>query len=646
MGILDDDLASVRERVDLAALVAAHVSLKKVGRRLVGLCPFHSENTPSFTINPELGVYHCFGCGKGGDAITFVREVEQLDFVAAVERLAGTVGIELRYDDRDGGAGRARRAGLVDALARAAEWYHTRLVDHPDGDAVRAYLAERGVTDTQITEWRIGWAPSGDHLAAALGVADDVWVGAGLGWVDDTSGAQRDGFRARVMFPIADHTGTVIGFGGRILPGGPGPKYRNSPEGPLYAKSRVLFGLDRAKAAAVRANRIVVAEGYTDVIALAAAGITEVVATCGTALTDDHVRILRRYTPNIVMALDGDAAGQAAVARLAGWETRHGVRLAVAEFPAGADPADVATTSPDTAAGIVDGARPFLTFQIDRLLATADLGTPEDRARAATDAAALVASHPDELVRDTLLMSIAERCRVDVSVLRRQARSRRPEPLVDEPAPSPDNAAAIPAGQEALLNALVHHRDAAQALIDPVLVTDPVARSVVDALAGGLDTARAALADTPAGAVLDRVAASEPVEDPADVVAAATISRLGRFCERITVAVDADRLSPLDAIGEVSWAKTTIDRLANSTPAQRDMVLAGIITSLAERVEGLRDALGASTDIPDDPSPDGPADGSSAPEVQGGGVEIEAEIEAEPAAGVSDVAGDDEELVF
>ncbi|MGH9076422.1 MAG: DNA primase, partial [Acidimicrobiales bacterium] len=417
MGIVDEDVARVREATDMVGLVSEHLALRRVGRRWVGLCPFHVEKTPSLTVNAEEGFYYCFGCQARGDAITFVRDLEHLDFVEAVEKLAARSGITLRYDE---GAGRdqARRNRLGAAMEAAVEWYHQRLLTAPDAAAARSYLrTERGYDGDVVRRYRLGWAPAGwDQLQRALTVPAAVLADAGL--VTTTERGRMDCFRARLLFPIFDAAGRPVGFGGRVLPGGQGPKYKNTTGTFLYDKGRVLYGLNWAKGAIVDRQRVVVCEGYTDVVGLQRAGVSEAVATCGTALADGHVRLLTRFARRIVMAYDADGAGQAAAERVYEWESRFEVDISVASLPPGADPADVARADPAALVAVVEGAQPYLGFRIDRLLGRADLGSPEGRARAATAAVALVASHPSPLVRDQYLMSVADRCRLDPARLR------------------------------------------------------------------------------------------------------------------------------------------------------------------------------------------------------------------------------------
>jgi DNA primase len=433
MGIVDDDIVAVREATDIVAVITKYTQLRRSGQRWVGLCPFHAEKTPSFNVNQELGLYRCWGCQVRGDVITFVREVEHLDFVGAVELLAGWAGITLRYSDKGEGESRKRRARLVQAMEQAVDWYHERLLSAPDAALARKYLRERGLTGEEVRAFRIGWAPDEWRaLVQALKLPDDVVRDTGLGYLN-RNGRQTDAFRGRILFPIFDANGDAVGFGGRVMPGGEGPKYKNTPETVLYQKSKLLYGLNWSKARIVNDDRAIVCEGYTDVIGFARAGLPAAVATCGTALTTDHVKLLRRYARKLVLAFDADSAGQAAAERFYQWEREHDLEVTVADLPDGIDPADLAGSDPDRLAASVEGAKPFLAFRGDRVLAGADLTTAEGRARAAEAAVDVVREHPSDLVRDQYVMEVAGRTRVTPEQLREMLRQpARPRPSADD----------------------------------------------------------------------------------------------------------------------------------------------------------------------------------------------------------------------
>jgi DNA primase len=419
VGIVDEDIARVRAATDFVALAGEHLALKRVGRGYVGLCPFHGEKSPSFSVNAELGLYYCFGCQARGDVITFVRETEHLDFVEAVELLAGRAGIALRYDDEATGRDHQRRTKIHENLERAIEWYHDRLLRSPDAAAARGYLRrERGYDSDVVRRYRLGWAPEGwDVLVRSLRLPPAALADAGLAFVNDR-GNYTDFFRGRILFPIFEPGGRPVGAGGRMLPEGRPPKYKNTANTAVYDKSRTLYGLNWGKDAVVKRGQVVVCEGYTDVIGLQRAGVEEAVATCGTALAEGHIRALTNFARRIILAYDADAAGQSAADKVAEWEQRFEVDIRVAALPAGADPADLARSDPDALRAAIAGARPYLAFRLQRLFSRSDLSTAEGRVRAATEAAAMVGAHPNELIRDQYLMEVADRCRLDATRLR------------------------------------------------------------------------------------------------------------------------------------------------------------------------------------------------------------------------------------
>ncbi|MCU1491670.1 MAG: dnaG [Acidimicrobiaceae bacterium] len=426
MAIPDEDVARVRAATDLADLVGEHTALKRVGRRFVGLCPFHGERSPSFSVNAEEGLYYCFGCQARGDAISFVRATEGCDFVEAVERLAARAGLAVR-DDADPGAAaeRGRRQQLMEVVSAAAAFYHQRLLEHPDAGRARHYLRSRGYDGDVVRRFGIGFAPAGyDELVKALRRPASLMRAAGLAH-EGSRGRLVDTLRERVVFPISDPAGRPIALGGRVLPPelrtstyDPGPKYRNSPESPIYQKRRTLYGLNWAKAEVARVGEVVVCEGYTDVIGFFSAGVPLAVATCGTSLTEEHLRLLGRFAKRVILAFDADKAGQRAAARLYEWERRHELELAVAELPAGSDPGELSRQDPAALAAAVQNAKPFLGFRVERALSEADLSTPEGRVRALDAALSAIGEHPNALIRDQYLLLVADRTRQDTERLR------------------------------------------------------------------------------------------------------------------------------------------------------------------------------------------------------------------------------------
>lgn len=533
MGILDEDIQRTREASDIVAIVSEHLQLKRVGSRWTGLCPFHNEKSPSFSVNAEQGLYYCFGCGAKGDVITFVREIDHLDFAAAVEKLAGRAGITLRYTTQGEGEGRSRRGKLIEAMEAAVAWYHERLLSAPDAAEARKYLRSRGLSGEEVRHYRVGWAPDDwDQLVRNVGVPFDQLEAVNLALLNRRNRRQ-DVFRARILFPIFDSQGAPVAFGGRVLPGGEGPKYRNSSETPIYAKSKVLYGLNWAKGAIVETGEAIVCEGYTDVIGMAHAGMPRAVAPCGTALTEDHVRLLTRFGRRIVLAFDADAAGDNAAARFYEWEESFDVDVQVAALPAGQDPGDLARSDPARLREAVEQSVPFLRFRFERALAGADVGSPEGKARAADKVLPVIAEHPNDLVRDEYVMDLADRLQLDPDRLRDRLRrtgsGRRGAVEVVEHRPEPSRA--NPRELEAL-RLVVHHRDDVVDRLDPLLFADPTARAAFEALLTAPTVADAAAAtDGPVQELLFRLAQEESSEGPTAVDVAALLVKdaLGRL---------------------------------------------------------------------------------------------------------------------
>lgn len=506
VGIVAEDVERVRQAANLVELVSKHAQLRKVGRRWQGLCPFHAEKTPSFSVNGEDGLYYCFGCQARGDAITFVREIEHTDFVGAVEQLAAGLGITLRYDQAGESREHQRRKRLIDAMGAAVEWYHQRLLSSPDAAAARGYLRSRGFDGETVRRYRLGWAPDEwSALANALRLPDDVLRDTGLGYLNQRN-RQTDAFRGRVLFPIFDAQGDPVAFGGRIMPGAEGPKYKNSPETPIYSKSRVLYGLNWAKTDVVARDEIILCEGYTDVIGFAQAGIARAVATCGTSLTEQHVEIIRRFARNIVLAFDADAAGQGAAARVYEWERKYDISVQVAPLPPGSDPADLARTDPAALEKAVKDKVPFLGFRVDRALGGADLATAEGRARAAEAALGVVAEHPNEIIRRDYAGQVAMRCNLPAADLVRLAErrgSRVARPAVDTNVRTGRDA---DGPETTTLLLLVHRWDDIAAYLTEALYADEVALGAFRALAA-TSTIRDAIDTAPpeAAALLARL---------------------------------------------------------------------------------------------------------------------------------------------
>ena len=432
MGIADTDIDTIRSTVSIVDVVQQHVTLRRVGRSWKGLCPFHAEKTPSFHVREETGRYKCFGCDKGGDVFTFVQETEHTDFPGAVELLAARAGMSLNYTSSGQSKERARRKVLTETMNDAVEWYHERLLNDPGARRARDYLRERGLHGDVARRFRLGWSPDDwDRLSHDLGRPSDVLQDVGLAFRNRRNRMQ-DAFRARVMFPIFSETGEALAFGGRVLPGSDDPaKYKNSSETPIYTKSKILYGMNWAKAEAAKVDQIVVCEGYTDVIGYHQAGVQRAVATCGTALTEEHVRLLKRYASRVVLSFDADAAGQGAAERFYEWEQKHQVEVYVAELPTGKDPGDLARTNPAALAHAVDEPMPFLGFRLKRTLGSRRLDSPEQRARLAEEAMAVVNEHPNPNVRKLYAGEVAAKVGLPIADLVRLAERGVRRPSID-----------------------------------------------------------------------------------------------------------------------------------------------------------------------------------------------------------------------
>ncbi len=419
-----EDVEAVRERVHIEDVVGQHVALRPAGvGSLKGLCPFHDEKSPSFHVRPQVGRYHCFGCGEGGDVIAFVQKVDGLGFTEAVEYLASRVGIQLRYEE--GGAPRpgdepGRRRRLLDAHRVAEEFYREQLAG-PSAAQGRRFLAERGFDRDAADGFGVGYAPQGwDGLLRHLrgrGFTEAELIASGL--VSQGQRGVYDRFRGRLVWPIREVTGETVGFGARrLFDEDNGPKYLNTPETALYRKSHVLYGIDLAKRDIARDRQVVVVEGYTDVMAMHLSGVGTAVATCGTAFGTEHARIVRRLMGDsggaggvqlagggsvggaVVFTFDGDAAGQKAALRAFGEDQSFSAQTFVAVEPGGMDPCELRQAKgPDAVRALVAGRQPLYEFVIRSTLRSFDLGTAEGRIGALRAAAPVVAGIRDAALR-------------------------------------------------------------------------------------------------------------------------------------------------------------------------------------------------------------------------------------------------------
>ena len=444
----------VKESADIVEIVSAYTDLRRSGARYMGLCPFHDERSPSFSVDPQAKLYHCFACGVGGDVIKFVEEKEGLSFPEAVESLAERYGVEVEREASDPRAeeARRRRARLAELLARTADFYAAFLRDSPQATKARAYLSGRGLSDEVLADFGVGFAPSAwDRVLTAgqrAGYSIAELEAAGL-VQKGRKGGHYDRFRARITFPVRDPRGRVQGFGARALSPDSKPKYLNSPEGELYRKSRTLYGIDRARAAIAKRGRAVVVEGYTDVLAAHQAGIEEAVAVMGTAVTPEQLRLLASYAVDVVLALDADRAGRDAMLRAQRVAGARRVRLRVAAMPRGDDPADLLVSGdPGPFRSLIDGALDMPVFHVRAILDEADLTSPAGRDQALDEAVPVLAGMGETISRDELAREVADRLDADPAlVMRRTKEGGEPDEgpsAARRPAPGP---AAAPASR-------------------------------------------------------------------------------------------------------------------------------------------------------------------------------------------------------
>ena len=595
-----ESIERVKDATDMVEVVSARSELRRVGARHVGLCPFHEERTPSFSVNAESKLYHCFGCGEAGDVIRFVETTEALDFPAAVELLADRYGVELRRENEDPEAEqrRRRRERLLAVVERAAAFYARLLWDSAEARGAREYLAGRGLGEEVLREFRIGYAPEGwETLTGAArrsGLSVEEITAAGLGQ-HGRRGGLIDRFRGRIMFPLADPRGRVLGFGARAMGDEQRPKYLNSSESELYHKGRQLFGIDRARAPAARAGRIVVVEGYTDVLALHQAGLREAVAIMGTALTQDQMSELGRAASTVFLALDADRSGEEAMARAAQQAAGRGVELRVVRMPEGSDPAElIAAEGADAFAGRLGAAVSVPEFQVQRVLASADVETTRGRDRALEELRPLVAMTPERSVtRDELVRLVAGRLDVPPGYVtgpagrsgERGAGARASErrfapgeeagaagdaPAVEDPAQTVE---AVGRPERAFLALCLRQgrpgRDYLERASDDHLV-GRVLRGARDHLLGRFDDPLGELPDDPAvAALVERVAMLAARQPPSEQ--ALRVSFLQLDLRRIQRELDrAAELGDLERHREL-WpprehARTQIDELMGKAP--------------------------------------------------------------------------------
>jgi DNA primase len=425
--IKEEDVDALRDGVDVIELVSSYTQLKKAGgSNYKGLCPFHSEKTPSFTVDSSKGLWHCWGCSAGGNIYHFVQKIENLAFPDAVEWLAKKTGFTLHYEEMRPGEERAAgiKMRIVAANSAATSFYHDALFSSPEANAARVYLEGRGFGKETATKWRLGYASeTWDLLSKHLlskGFTSDELEAAGLSRRRQGDGSLYDVFRNRIIFPTWNHQGDIVGFGARALAPDQQPKYLNTAETKAFSKSRVMYGLDKAKGSIARGETALVVEGYTDVIALHEAGIEDAVATNGVALGESHFELLKRWAKRVVLMLDSDQAGQGATERSFGFQHRLGIEVLVAPLPEGRDPAEVvAADGPDAIRSALSDARPLLEFKLDQTIAKLPADTPEAKSRAVREAVKVLGWHPDPIARHEYAFIVARKIGVDAGAVQR-----------------------------------------------------------------------------------------------------------------------------------------------------------------------------------------------------------------------------------
>jgi DNA primase len=412
-----DSRDRVRDAIDFVELVSTRTELRRAGpRSYEGLCPFHDERTPSFSVEPTEKVYYCFGCQASGDVFTFVQETEGVDFKGSLELLADRAGIELQVEKEDPREAerRVRRERLLELLSRTTAYYERYLWESKEAAQARSYLEGRGLGEQICKEFRVGYAPSAwDRVLLASrrgGFSEIELYETGLAQRSQESGGLYDRFRARIMFPLADMRGRVLGFGARAMSKERGPKYLNTSDNDVYHKGRHLYGADLARARAAKAGEVIVCEGYTDVIALHQAGFQNAVGLMGTALTDEQVGELGRLAQTVLLALDADSAGQEAMLKAARLAARRKLELRVVELPVGADPAELVQRGGAEAIDeAVARAVPFVRFRVERVLASGDDSSPEGRDRMIAELRPVFAALPPSAMRMELTRLVSGR---------------------------------------------------------------------------------------------------------------------------------------------------------------------------------------------------------------------------------------------
>ncbi len=463
----------IRARADVVDVIGRVVRLQKAGGTYKGLCPFHTEKTPSFNVDPKKQSYHCFGCGAGGDVFTFVMEHEHVDFMGAMERLATQVGVPFEFDGARGAGGGPKKDRLFSLHERATAFFQERLHDPATPDAL-AYTRKRALSDATLADFRIGYAPNSfDTLlrsARDWGFTSEEIEASGLFGIRENSSGEKfyDRFRDRLMFPIADEQGRIIGFSGRILQSGDSKaKYVNSPETLLFKKSRVLYAIHRARQSIASTRKVVLCEGQLDVIRCHEAGVLQAVAAQGTAITEEHARILKRYADEVTLMLDADTAGVKAALRSAEVLLSAGLTLRVASLPPGEDPDSLVTRQgPAALQEVLADAESFVAFQVRTLVRMEGEITETTRLRVARSVMQTIAHATEAVHRDELIHQAAAALGMSEQALRSDMQTAlpanlpfRPQPPGPAPAPRPTLASHddLPIPERMVIEILLHH---------------------------------------------------------------------------------------------------------------------------------------------------------------------------------------------
>jgi DNA primase len=524
-GVPSETIQQIRERVDIVDLISTYVSLSKAGQNFKGLCPFHSEKSPSFSVNPASQYFHCFGCQAGGDAFTFLMKQENMDFMEALRELSERAGIALPEKRQttfrtESGLSRERYFHLYQL---AASWYHQNLLETPEAQEARAYLDQRGISRESWATFQLGYVPEGwnglSHWMERQSVNIEELVHAGLVVRKEKDGSQGfstyDRFRNRVLFPIADTRGQVLGFGGRVMQDEASPKYLNSPETDLFFKGRTLYGLDKARQSATVVGRFYLVEGYFDVIALHEHGMTNVVAPLGTALTADHVQILRRFVPSVTLVFDGDTAGVNAALRTLDLFLNSGMDVRVLVLPTGEDPDTfIRTNGVEAFRELEARAVTLLDFVVTSVLDKANKNSIQDRVQRADEVLAILQKTKNPLEKDEYLKVVSERLGIRQDLLRKRlptlrvrVDTARPTSKVPDAIPSVTLPVGKPEERDVIILLLQGRMDAMHLLeLEEDVFTIPVYRHIMSLAlhfrdeAGQIDLegVRGALSDDPA----------------------------------------------------------------------------------------------------------------------------------------------------